>query len=113
MLAIDDDPTVAELVRVVLEDAGYAVTVASAVDDASGAYDCIVSDLQGMRAYDLAEARECVRGLQARFPGTPIILATAHHQARSDAAALGAWRVVVKPFDVDQLVRAVRDATAR
>lgn len=113
VLAIDDDPTVAELLRVVLEDAGYAVTVASAVDEASGAFDCVVTDLQGLRAYDLMSAREVVQRLERRFAGTPIVVATAHHQAQRDAAALGPWRVVLKPFDVDQLVGAVRDATAR
>jgi DNA-binding NarL/FixJ family response regulator len=72
-------------------------------------FDCIVTDLEGVDAYSYDDARDWILRLTARFPRTPVIVATAHSDARADADRLGV-RVVIKPFDVDELVAAVREA---
>jgi DNA-binding NtrC family response regulator len=106
---LDDDETIAELMRVVLEDAGYEVTLS--VDPAvipNGRFDCVVTDLMSLTAYSVRGAREWVLRLAGRFPGVPVIVVTAHAAAREDQPALGAREVIVKPFDVDQIADAVR-----
>jgi DNA-binding response OmpR family regulator len=111
VLVLDDDVDVAELMRVVLEDANFRVTVANRPSDIpTERFDCIVTDLEGVESYSYGHARDWLLRLAGRFPGTPLVLATAHGEARDDADRLGA-RVLAKPFDVEDLVTVVREAT--
>jgi DNA-binding NtrC family response regulator len=113
VLVIDDDVTLAELMRVVLEDAEFTVAVATNPRDLpSGRYDCIVTDLVTVGGYNLDEARDWLRRLADRYPGVPTLVATAHAEARGDQSALGATAVILKPFDVDVLSAAVRQLTS-
>ncbi|HUQ42337.1 MAG TPA: response regulator [Candidatus Limnocylindrales bacterium] len=113
ILVIDDDVTLAELMRVVLEDADFIVAVGrNARDLPSGRYDCIVTDLVTIGAYTLQEARDWLLRLADLYPGVPVIVATGHVEARRDKAAIGARDVIVKPFDVDELVAKVRAVTS-
>ena len=114
VLVIDDDIGTAELMRVVLDDAGFDVTVAMTTRDIpTQKFDCIVSDLMSVQVYTYEDARDWLLRLADRFPGIPVIVVTAHLEARRDQAALGARRVIMKPFDVDLIPAAVREATAR
>ena len=84
------------------------VTVRTSGDDLpAGPFDRIVTDLLTMMVYDFADARDWILRLADRYPGVPVIVATAHPQAARDVEALGAARVIVKPFDLDQLVAAI------
>jgi CheY-like chemotaxis protein len=108
VLVLDDDLPIAELIRVVLEDAGMRVTVRTSSDELpAGPFDRIVTDLLTMTVYDFADARDWILRLADRYPGVPVIVASAHQQAVRDGEALGVRRVLMKPFDVDQLVAAV------
>lgn len=70
--------------------------------------DAVITDLVGLRAYDLTAAREYVRSLR-RTHRVPIIVLTAHSRAAADGAAqIGADEVITKPFDVDALAARVR-----
>jgi DNA-binding NtrC family response regulator len=112
VLVIDDDMANAELMRVILDDAGLSVTVAyTARDLPSGDFAAVVTDLVATRAYSLDDARDWLLSLRDRYGRAALILATAHRDAVTDADALGV-RVIVKPFDVDVLVAIVRDAIA-
>jgi len=112
ILVIDDDVASAELMRVVLADAAFAVVTAhSASSLPSGRFDCVVTDLVTVGAYSFADARDWVLSLRDRYPGVPVIVATAHRDARDDAERIGA-RVIVKPFDVDVLTETVRELTS-
>ena len=114
VLVVDDDIGTAELMRVVLEDAGFDVTVAMTTRDIPAQkFDCIVSDLMTVRVYSYEDARDWLLRLADRFPGIPVIVVTAHLEARRDQSALGARHVIIKPFDVDLIPAAVREATAR
>lgn len=113
ILVIDDDVTLAELMRVVLEDAGFTVAVTTnPCDLPSGRYDCILTDLVTVGAYNVTDARDWLLRLADRYPGVPTLVATAHSEARRDEAALGATAVILKPFDVDMLTAAVRKLTS-
>ena len=113
ILVIDDDVTLAELMRIVLEDAGHEVSVWSGAGDLpSGHYGAVVTDLVTLTVYDQDRTRAWVRSLTERYPGTPVIVVTAHATARDDQGALGAASVVIKPFDVDELLEVVRAVTS-
>lgn len=113
VLVFDDDTSIAELFRAVLEDAGFTVTVATDTHAMPPAtFDCIVSDLMGQSAYRFEEARDWILSLQDHYAGVPVVLVTAHHEAKRDQTKLGAWRVIIKPFDVDQVSSAVREAAS-
>lgn len=105
---IDDDLAIAELMRVVLEDAGVQVTVRHSGDELpAGPFDRVVTDLLTMSAYDVADARDWILRLADRYPGVPVIVATAHPEAVGDGHRIGASRVLLKPFDVDRFLAAV------
>lgn len=110
VLVLDDDVTIAELLRVVLTEAGYDVRVGiSERDLPHGRFDCIVTDLMSVGAYSVEDARDWILRLADRFPAVPVIVVTAHPEAAKDAAALGAAAVIMKPFDVDQITHALRE----
>ena len=105
---LDDDVPIAELMRVILEEVGMSVTVRTGSGELpAGPFDRIVTDLLTMTSYDRGQAREWLQRLSGRYPGVPVIVVSAHPEAARDSEALGARRVLLKPFDVDQLVAAV------
>ena len=111
VLVLDDDVTVADLIRVVLEDAGYDVAAAHSANDLpDGPFACVVTDLMTIVLYDTESAREYLLRLGDRYPQVPLIVVTGHGEALRDKDRLGARRVILKPFDVDRLVRAVGEA---
>ena len=108
---LDDDQTIAELMRVVLEEAGYDVSVC--VETAlvpRGRFDCVVTDLMSVSVYSVEDARHWLLSLADRLPGVPTIVVTAHPEARDDQEALGAREVIIKPFDVEQIAASVARA---
>lgn len=112
VLVLDDDVTIAELMRVVLSDAGYDVRVSMDPQDLpEGRFDCIVTDLMSVGLYRPEDARDWILRVGDRFPNVPVIVVTAHPEAADDAAALGAAAVIMKPFDVDRIVQVVRELT--
>ncbi len=113
VLVIDDDPVISDLVRMVLEDAGFVVTTASALADVPKGIDadCIIADLVGLAVYSTDEARRSLAAVRKRFPARPVIVVTAHAAAARDRNILGVTGVIVKPFDMDELVSSVRRAT--
>ncbi len=86
ILVVDDEPEVVEAIRRVLEHAGFAVAVASSVE----------SGLQIT---------------QERQPDGPLAYkpdAVATHAYLAAARAIGAEEVLTKPFDMADLLAAVR-----
>jgi DNA-binding NtrC family response regulator len=111
VLVVDDDVVVTDLIRLVLEDLEFEVSTAvSAEDLPGGPFDCVLTDLLTVRVYSPAGAQAWVLRLADRYPGVPIIVVTGHSSALGDAAAIGAYRVLMKPFDVEALTAAVREA---
>ena len=111
VLVVDDDVVVTDLMRLVLEDLEFEVSTAVSADGLpAGPFDCVVTDLLTVRVYAAAGARAWVQRLADRYPGVPVIVVTGHTAALGDAAAIGAYRVLMKPFDVEALTAAVREA---
>jgi CheY-like chemotaxis protein len=112
ILIVDDNAANLKLARVVLEDAGYAVT--TAVDAAAAMavleqappqlilMDIQLPDLDGL---------ELTRRLKAdpRFAGIAIVAFTAYAMKgdRAKALAAGCDGYITKPIDVDELPRTV------
>ena len=114
LLILDDDAAIADLVRVLLEDAGHQAVVAPALDDLATSHgvDCVVADFIPLKTYSVAAARIWIARVRDRFPGRPVVLVTAHTEALRDRVALGITYLVLKPFDVDVLLATV-DAALR
>jgi DNA-binding NtrC family response regulator len=110
ILIIEDEPVVAQLMAEVMTEAGHRSYVFDSLEavPANSAPDLVISDLLPLRDFTPDGARAWVRALLARFPGTPLILCTAHLEASRHSDALGASAVVMKPFDVDHLKDTVR-----
>jgi CheY-like chemotaxis protein len=113
ILLVDDDPGVRYALTEVLRDRGYRVIAVDSGTRALAALegiDVVVTDLSmpGM------DGLELVSQISARAPALPVILLTAHG---SDslvriASSRGACRCLSKPFDIDDIARAIEDARA-
>ena len=105
---VEDDRSIAESIRMMLEDA-YSVTVfetAAAMPRGAGP-SLVITDLAGGDRYDSAAAIRMVRDVRIRT-GAPVMVLTAHGAATSDdRLALVANAVLGKPFEMDELLATV------
>jgi DNA-binding response OmpR family regulator len=106
---VDDDRAILEYIQLALEDAGYAVVVATdgaAALEAVGRHQpgLILLDMRmpAMNGWEFAEAYR-----RGHSQPAPILMMTAGHDASAKAAEIGAVEWLGKPFDVDQLLDAV------
>jgi len=113
VLVLDDERSIRLLCRVNLELDGHEVVEAASLAEArdalaGGGVDVVVLDLhlRGERSDELVA--EC----RARRPPVPVILVTGSIEA-GGAQSLGADAVLGKPFEIDDLRRAVRALAAR
>lgn len=115
ILVVDDEPSVRQLLKDLLEGAGYQVDAVgggqealSAVEAAPGAYAVVILDVM-MQPLD---GTETFRSLRAAWPELPVIFCTGHSDtARLTAPAmLDAAPVVRKPFRAAHIIQAVREA---
>lgn len=108
VLVVEDDPSIAETLRMMLEES-YAVTVCalpSAMPQRSSA-DLVITDLLARNGYDSSAAIDMVQDLRART-GAPVLVLTAHGAARADRGlAEVASAVLGKPFQMDELLALV------
>jgi two-component system cell cycle sensor histidine kinase/response regulator CckA len=112
VLLVEDEEPVRELVRRVLESAGYSVHASRLPSDAlavlaSGAqFDLLISDvvMPEMSGYELATR------VQREHPGVRTLFISGYaHEAAQAAEPLGGERVLLKkPFAPDELARTVR-----
>ena len=105
---IQPDRATRDLLADVLGATGYDVT---AFDNAwlaaaHGGFQLVVTDTVGAR-YDRAANETLMRRLRTTFQ-CPVLVLTAHTVAKRDEAFLASDAVIVKPFDLNGLVRTVR-----
>ena len=110
ILVVEDDPSIRHVLRETLADEGYAVREVAngqlALDLlASWTPDLIVLDLM-MPTMDGRSFRRRQRELD-RAPAVPIVVLTAS-RTPPDAAEFGTATVVPKPFELEELVSAIR-----
>jgi two-component system chemotaxis response regulator CheY len=113
ILAVDDSPSVRQMVRFTLSGAGYEVV--EAVNGADGLakaqaspLDMVVTDLN-MPVMDGLGLIRALRKLPA-YRGVPILFLTTESDAerKKEAKAGGATGWITKPFQQEQLVAVVR-----
>ena len=111
ILIVEDDPSVIELERVLLEDEGYSVVTAR--DGLEGLLktefrrpalillDLMMPNVDGVRMFE-----ELHR--DPRLSGTPVLIVTGMSDAHTAFdAVVGAENVIIKPFGLDQLLQRV------
>lgn len=116
ILIIEDDPDLAEVYRMALEDQGYRIVGAYTAPAEAIANFAQVAPEDRPQFIILDEHLEggvsgarSIPALRSAFPGARIILATADAAAHPDdgAGAIGADAVEAKPFSLDTLVKTV------
>ena len=113
LLVLENDPEIADLLRLIFEDAGFAVAIVRDAEPlpVSTVADLVISDLALFRGYDSEEAVRRIRALRSATAG-PVLVLTAHHAAANDGElAKEAAAVMAKPFDVDALLASVANLT--
>jgi DNA-binding response OmpR family regulator len=109
ILVVEDDPVILDVLRLILEDGGYAVeTVAGGEtlrDFPNGPPDLLMLDIW-LSGWD---GREICRSLKAReeTKDVPIVLCSASRDGEQMAREAGADGFIAKPFDLDDLLATV------
>lgn len=112
LLFVDDEPSIRLTLPPVLEDHGFAVTTAESVDDAiarmnDARFDVLLSDLNIGQEGD---GFQVVSAMKKRHPGCVTIILTGYPAFESAVLAIRHQvdDYVVKPADIDVLVKAIR-----
>jgi CheY-like chemotaxis protein len=106
VLVIEDDEAVRTTVVEGLRDAGLVVEAADGVDRINGwSGDVIVTDTFA-NPYCVEAVVAYLQDLRSRYASGVVVL-SAHHGAGADAAHLPADAVVMKPFDLEDLIGVV------
>ena len=114
LLVEDDDPTSALLVEL-LADMGFAVDRCADMERAiataeSRRPDLVVTDL--WVSGDHRRAWQNVGRLRGVVDGVPFLLLTGHSDALEQGEQQG-YRVLLKPFDVEELEHAIKELMGR
>ncbi|MCL5966803.1 MAG: sigma-54 dependent transcriptional regulator [Deltaproteobacteria bacterium] len=117
ILVVDDEQSIRQVLKILLEKEGYDVDLAASREEAerhigSNAYDLVITDLR------MAEPDDGLKVLRAaiqRNPSAQVILLTAHGtiQGAVEATKLGAFDYISKPFDNNELRALIRQALDR
>ena len=117
VLVVDDEALIRWSLAETLTDRGHTVTEAGdgkealrVVTDAANRPDVVLLDYRLPDSNDLS----LFTAIKRELPEAPIILMTAYGSPEITAGALslGAYRVVSKPFEVQDLVTLVQEARA-
>ena len=126
ILIVDNDRDISDLLKAILTDEGYEVTglVDHERDDVIAAVgriepDCVILDGESGAGGDYGGSWAEAATLQARGRKVPVIMFTAHTAASDEAEAGESERaraahfsaILRKPFDLDELLKAVSKAT--
>ena len=113
VLVVDDEPSMRELLAIMLTKEGYEVLTADSRATAAkvlarGPVDMVITDV---RLPD-GDGMEILRHVKAAAPETAVVVMTAYGSTESAVGAmkLGAHDYLTKPFDVEELKIVVRGA---
>ena len=113
ILIVEDDPDLRRLTRSVIEELGYSVKTAASAEEAdswmtSATFDLVLLDIELPRMNGV----EFLSWALGRQPDLTVIMLTGSDDPGLAMKCIdeGARTYLVKPFDVDFLARAVRDA---
>ena len=109
ILVVDDDPDILDALQFMLEDAGYEVKTtekgeyAENLHDTNGGLpdviilDVLLSGKDGRLICQKLKSQEETKRI-------PIIMISAHPNAKQSVTAVGADDFIAKPFDMDELL---------
>ncbi|MEO7982496.1 MAG: response regulator [Bacteroidota bacterium] len=111
ILVIDDDPDISMLIKTILEYRGFSV-VTERAEEAENLlrtkqFDLLIMDmlLSGINGIDI-----CTRLKQDKsLSHIPVIIISAHPNAREISLNAGAEDFISKPFDMEEIVSKVRE----
>ncbi|GKS57180.1 acetoacetate metabolism regulatory protein AtoC [Nitrospira sp.] len=113
ILVVDDEPSLRDVLSIMLKKAGYATNTASDGEEAvtqigKEIYDLVITDLKmpGMGGMDVLKA------VKSSSPDTVVLVVTAFGSAESavEAMKLGAYDYLTKPFQIDEVQLTIRNA---
>jgi len=113
ILLVEDDLSIAIVIKAALEAEGLAVDHCESIAErdellAIGTYGALLTDV----VLDDGDGIESLAGVRTGHPNLPIIILSAQNTLDTAVRATdtGAFEYFPKPFDLDELVRAVRQA---
>ncbi|MGN6498335.1 MAG: sigma-54-dependent transcriptional regulator, partial [Tsuneonella sp.] len=116
VLLVEDDAGIATVIRAALEEEGFAVTQVDSVEGrdrelASGQFAAMLTDVVLVDG----DGIESLGRVRSARPQLPVIILSAQNTLDTAirASETGAFEYFPKPFDLEELVRAVKQATAR
>jgi len=118
ILVLDDDPDIGTMIKMMLEYKGYTVSVSDRADQAaevlqSNDIDLVIMDmlLSGVNGTDLCSELK----KNSSTSGIPVIMISAHPNAKEICLLAGADEFISKPFDmqdilskIDRLISAIK-----
>jgi len=116
VLVVDDDPTVSDVVRRYLEQAGFQVRLAA---DGAGGLAAVAAQRPDLVVLDLMmpgiDGLEVCRRLRRQLPDLPVVMLTALGEEADRVLGLevGADDYVTKPFSPRELVLRIRSVLRR
>jgi DNA-binding NtrC family response regulator len=113
IMVIDNEVGLCRMMEAVLKDQGYKVKaytrpVQAVADFTAGDYDLVISDIKMPEMDGL----EVLQHLRKRDPEIPVIMVTAYATVEMSIQALrrGAYDMLTKPFEPDELLYRVKNA---
>ncbi len=110
IFVIDDDPGILEVLKIILEDKGYAVTT---FKDGHNLHQAIVDNLPKLILLDIwmsgFDGRDIAKALRddPKTKDIPIVMLSAHSNTGEIAESVDVNGFLQKPFDIDQLLKIV------
>lgn len=115
ILLVDDEPSILNVLSVLLKTEGYEITPAQGGEKAiellkNSQFDLMISDIR-MKPVDGMQLLKTAREMQ---PGLSVLMVTGYGSVETavEALKLGAFDYVTKPFKVDELLITVKRAIA-
>ncbi|AJF05572.1 sigma-54-dependent transcriptional regulator [Geoalkalibacter subterraneus] len=113
ILLIDDEEGLCRMLEAVLGDEGYEVRaynrpVPAVKDFVAGRYDLVITDIKMPEMSGI----EVLQKIKEKDPAIPVIVITAHATVDMSISAMrkGAYDMVTKPFEPDELLFRVKNA---
>lgn len=110
LLVVDDEQDILEFLKVILEEEGYIVVTSDKDDYLEQLHNDIPPDLILLdMLLSGKDGREIVKYLkiQEKTRHIPVIMFSAHPNAKESARQAGADDFVAKPFEIDQLLNKI------
>ncbi|HLY72127.1 MAG TPA: response regulator transcription factor [Puia sp.] len=111
VLVVDDDAEIGFMLKAILDFNGYHASICS---DATDIFNLLATNKPDLIIMDMllsgADGREICRKLKNSITTKeiPVLMISAHPDGESTCKAAGANQFIAKPFEIKELLRAVR-----